>query len=114
MGRQSSYLTSFARTPCLRLPPPVEDAWNWQLQGNCLGYPLDVFFPEDTLKSDRRRHEEAAKRICRSCPVLARCREHALSTPEQHGVWGAMTPSERARQRLNRKPHPTRDRLAIR
>jgi hypothetical protein len=36
MGRQSSYLTSFARTHCLRLPPPVEDAWNWQLQGDCL------------------------------------------------------------------------------
>ena len=62
MGRQSSYLTSFARTHCLRLPPPVEDAWNWQLQGNCLGYPLDVFFPEDTLKSDRRRHEGRARR----------------------------------------------------
>lgn len=32
MGRQSSYLTSVACTHCLRLPPPVEDAWNWQLQ----------------------------------------------------------------------------------
>ena len=114
MGRQSSYLTSFARTHCLRLPPPVEDAWNWQLQGSCLGYPLDVFFPEDTLRSDLRRHEEAAKQICRRCPVLTQCREHALSTPEQHGVWGAMTPTERARQRLERKPHRTRGRLAIR
>jgi WhiB family transcriptional regulator, redox-sensing transcriptional regulator len=44
MGRQSSYRTSFARTHCLRLPPPVEDAWNWQLQGSCLGYPLDVSY----------------------------------------------------------------------
>ena len=114
MGRQSSYLTSFARTHCFRLPPPVEDAWSWQLHGSCLGYPLYVFFPEDTLKSDLRRHEEAAKQICRSCPVLAQCREHALSTPEQHGVWGAMTPSERARRRLDRKPHRTRDRLAVR
>ena len=114
MGRQSSYLTSFACTHCLRLPPPVEDAWNWQLRGSCLGYPLDVFFPEDTRRSDLRRHEEAAKQICRGCPVLDRCREHALSTPEQHGVWGAMTPTERARQRLDRRPHRTRDRLPIR
>ncbi len=56
MARQSSYLTSFARMHCVRLPPPVEDAWSWQLRGNCLGYPLDVFFPEDVLKSGLRRH----------------------------------------------------------
>jgi WhiB family transcriptional regulator, redox-sensing transcriptional regulator len=36
MTRQSSYLTSFARTHCVRLPRPIEDAWSWQRQGNCL------------------------------------------------------------------------------
>ena len=113
MVRQSSYLTSFARTHCLRLPPPVEDKWSWQLQGNCLGYPLDVFFPEDRLKSGLRRREEAAKRICQGCPVLPECREHALKTPEQHGVWGAMTPRERARE-LGQGPRRTSQRLAIR
>jgi WhiB family transcriptional regulator, redox-sensing transcriptional regulator len=105
MGRQTSYLTSFARTHCLRLPPPVQDAWNWQLHGNCLGYPLDVFFPENTVGSGLRRREEAAKQICRGCPVLAQRREHALRTPEQHGVWGAMTPGERARERLGPRSH---------
>ena len=114
MGRQSSYLTSFARTHCVRLPPPVEDAWDWQLKGSCLGYPLDVFFPEDRLKSGLHRREEAAKRICLACPVLSRCREHALSTPEQHGVWGAMTPRERARELLGHKPEETGERLRVR
>ena len=88
MVRQSSYLTSFARMHCVRLPPPVEDAWSWQLRGNCLGHPLDVFFPEDVLKSGLRRREEVAKTICRGCPVLPECREHALRTPEQYGVGG--------------------------
>ena len=57
MGRQSSYLTSFGRTHCLRLPPPTDDAWNWQLRASCLGHPLE---PSSA--------EEAAKRICRQCP----------------------------------------------
>ena len=65
MGRQSSYLTSFERTHCLRLPPPTDDAWNWQLRACCLGHPLEVFFPDDHARSSLRRREDAAKRICR-------------------------------------------------
>ena len=114
MARESSYLTSFARTHCLRLPPPVEDAWDWQRRGSCLGYPIDVFFPEDRLKSGLHRREAAAKRICLGCPVLVQCREHALRTPEQHGVWGAMTPRERARELHGRSPNPTGERYRVR
>jgi WhiB family redox-sensing transcriptional regulator len=97
MGRQNTHLTSFGRTHCLRLPPPTEDAWHWQLRGSCLGQPLEVFFPDDDSRSSLRRREDEAKRICRQCPVLNECREHALRTPEHHGVWGAMTARERAR-----------------
>ncbi|MGA5536838.1 WhiB family transcriptional regulator [Mycolicibacterium nivoides] len=43
-----------------------------------------------------RRREDAAKAICQACPVLARCRAHALSAPEPYGIWGAMTARERA------------------
>lgn len=108
MARQSSYLTSFARTHCLRLPPANEDSWSWQLQGKCLGYPPEVFFPEDESRRSRRLHEDQAKRICRECPVLAQCREHALRTPETHGVWGAMTAQERTRELLGHGVcHPT-------
>jgi WhiB family redox-sensing transcriptional regulator len=98
--RQSSYLTSFGRTHCLTLPPPTEDAWSWQLRGKCLGYPVEVFFPDDRQRSVQRRRENAAKLICRQCPVLEQCRDHALRTPEQHGVWGAMTARERAKTLL--------------
>ena len=97
MGRHSTHLTSFGRTQCLRLPPATEEAWDWQLRGSCLGYPLEVFFPDDDGRSNRRRHEDAAKRICRQCPVVNECRDHALRTPEHHGIWGAMTARERAR-----------------
>jgi WhiB family transcriptional regulator, redox-sensing transcriptional regulator len=100
VAKQSSHLTSFARTHRVRLPPPTESAWSWQLEGKCLGQPLEVFFPDDQVRSERRRHENAAKRICRECPVLNKCRDHALRTPEPHGIWGAMTPAERTRALL--------------
>ena len=102
MTRQSGYLTSFKRTHCLRLPPPTDDAWSWQLRGSCLGYPVEVFFPEERARSRQRQRESVAKRICLECPVLAECREHALRTPEQHGIWGAMTATERSRTRADR------------
>ncbi len=72
-----------------------EDYWSWQLRGSCLDYPADLFFPDYDRRADRREREEQAKRICRECPVLTRCREHAVSVPERYGIWGATTPRER-------------------
>lgn len=34
-----------------------------------------------------------AKRICRSCPCLAACREHGIE--ERHGIWGGLSEHER-------------------
>jgi WhiB family transcriptional regulator, redox-sensing transcriptional regulator len=105
MARQSSYLTSFGRSHCLRLPRATEAAWEWQLRGSCLGYPIELFFPEEHGRSaTRRRQENEAKNICRQCPVLSECRAHALRTPEFHGIWGAMTAAERARELSGRGP----------
>jgi WhiB family transcriptional regulator, redox-sensing transcriptional regulator len=77
------------------LPRPLMQEWSWQYQGECRGYPIEVFFP------DGRGHrlqtlEDAAKRICRKCPVLASCREYALRAPEAYGIWGGLTSRERA------------------
>lgn len=71
------------------------DYWSWQLSGRCLEFPAELFFPENDRRADRRAREEQAKNICRGCPVLLRCREHALSVPERYGIWGATTPRER-------------------
>ncbi len=72
-----------------------DEYWSWQLRGNCLDSPAEVFFPESAPRGDRRRREEQAKRICRGCPVLDLCRDHAVSAPERYGIWGATTPRER-------------------
>lgn len=103
MIRLNSYVTSPTRTHLLELPPPTEEAWSWQRRGSCLSYPVDLFFPDDRSRKAVRRQENAAKIICRQCPVLEQCRDHALRTPEHHGIWGAMTAAERARELLGRE-----------
>lgn len=93
---QNDYL-AFARRSGRRLPPPRAQEWSWRSRGRCQGFAPELFFPEDERQPHRRLYEEAAKRICRDCPVIAQCRDHALNAPEGYGVWGAMTARERAR-----------------
>lgn len=78
------------------LPRPASDEWSWQLRGLCRDYPAEAFFPDEVRGRQLRRREDAAKAICQACPVLARCRAHALAAPEPYGIWGAMTARERA------------------
>lgn len=81
----------------------TNDYWSWQLRGRCLDFPADLFFPDGERRADRREREETAKRICRDCPVLTRCREHAARVPERYGIWGATTPRERGVPPTNRR-----------
>lgn len=67
----------------------------WAAYAACRDSDPDLFFPGPDSDSD------AAVRICRGCPVLAECRDWALSTRVRYGVWGGMT--ERARRRLLRR-----------
>ncbi len=79
-----------------RQPGPVAELWEWQYLGLCRTVSPEVFFhPEGERGPARRRRDERAKQVCRQCPVLERCREHALQVREPYGVWGAMTESER-------------------
>lgn len=79
-----------------RLPRPRADLWEWQLLGACRTSDSDLFFhPENERGQARERREAAAKAVCGGCPVLERCREHALSVGETYGVWGGMSEAER-------------------
>lgn len=53
----------------------------------------DAFFPE-TGDSTR-----LAKQVCGQCEIKAECLEFALQADERHGIWGGLTPRERARLR---------------
>ncbi len=81
-----------------RLPEPVADEWEWQLRGACRGVDSSLFFnPDGERASVRIQREAVAKQMCRRCPVLARCRRHALEVHEAYGVWGGMSKTERER-----------------
>ncbi|MFG2359136.1 WhiB family transcriptional regulator [Streptomyces sp. NPDC048521] len=78
---------------------PLLDVWEWQCHAACRGMASSVFFsPTGERGEARRRREEGARAVCRSCPVSSVCRTFAESFGEQYGVWGGITESER-RQR---------------
>ena len=79
-----------------RLPVVVAEEWEWQLQGACRGADSSLFFHTDNERgSARDRREARAKEICQACPVLAQCRQHALSVQEPYGIWGGLGEIER-------------------
>lgn len=80
----------------VRQPGPVLEFWEWQYEGLCRTVSPELFFhPEGERGPARRRRDERAKALCRQCPVLKQCRDHALSAQEPYGVWGGMTEDER-------------------
>ncbi|SDP72262.1 WhiB family transcriptional regulator [Lentzea jiangxiensis] len=79
-----------------RLPKPVTEVWDWQMEGLCRGQNSAVFFhPDNERGYARAAREEKAKAICGHCPVLQQCRAHALEAQEPYGVWGGMGEDER-------------------
>lgn len=70
----------------------------WYEDAACAGLDLDRFFPS----TNNAAAIAAAKAVCASCPVTARCLAEALAAEGQlgaasrAGIWGALTGSERA------------------
>lgn len=80
----------------LSQPGPIAELWEWQFQGLCRTTSPEVFFhPEGERGPARRRRDERAKEVCSACPVLERCRTHALAVREPYGVWGGMSEEDR-------------------
>jgi len=83
------------RVPHLSLHLPPE----WVSDALCAQTDPEVFYPQvgGTVAP--------AKRVCAACPVLAECRDYALTTGELDGVWGGL--SETDRRRLRRQARRT-------
>lgn len=68
--------------------PQGESEQNWRPFAMCREAPAELFFEdEDPLP---------ARRLCWSCPVSGICLSYALRTHQSFGVWGGLTPRERA------------------
>jgi WhiB family redox-sensing transcriptional regulator len=79
----------------------------WQDDARCAEVGTEVFFLEDTdnaaeLAGMAKGRYNEAKRVCASCPVSALCLDEAMTLEAgldgqwRYGVWGGMSPRERA------------------
>jgi WhiB family redox-sensing transcriptional regulator len=75
-------------------------SFHWQSQAACFGKPVDWWFP--STPGDHKATERA-KTICRSCPVITECLDHALEHNEKHGIWAATSEKERERMQRRRR-----------
>ena len=67
---------------------------SWREVAACRGADPELFFPVGTAGPGARQ-VEAAKRICRTCPVQHKCLTWALEHGVTDGVWGGTTGEER-------------------
>ena len=68
---------------------------DWMESAACRGRTAFFFSPRGEQWKARESREEAAREICRSCPVLESCRQWAREHRE-YGFWGGETEEERA------------------
>ncbi len=79
-----------------RLPMPIADVWDWQVDGACREADPQLFFhPEGERGPARRKRDAAAVMVCAGCPVIEQCRKHGLAVREPYGVWGGLTEDDR-------------------
>ncbi|UYP18595.1 WhiB family transcriptional regulator [Rhodococcus sp. Z13] len=69
---------------------------DWVISARCRGVDTAMFFPQvENGRGAAVRAERQAKEVCRACPVIVECLDHAVRTGETHGVWGGMNHAER-------------------
>jgi WhiB family redox-sensing transcriptional regulator len=75
---------------------------NWDVEAACQSADPELFFPSSPQGSSFQA-TQAAKRVCRGCPVRTQCLEFALAARLEHGVWGGLTEVERRSLRRSRQ-----------
>lgn len=75
----------------------LEGLPGWYRHAACHGMDTELFFATPSAGS------KAALAVCAGCPVRVECREHAIATDVEHGVWGGLAERE---LRALREPSP--------
>jgi WhiB family redox-sensing transcriptional regulator len=72
---------------------------DWMIRGLCTSddYDDELWFPVGT-SGPAKEQEKDAKAVCEMCTVRAKCLEWALARRIPHGVFGGLSPEERAEQ----------------
>ncbi|MEB8343027.1 WhiB family transcriptional regulator [Streptomyces endophyticus] len=67
----------------------------WLDSAACADEDPDLFFPVGTT-GPAMDDVEAAKEVCRRCPVIMDCLRWAVTSGQTTGVWGGTSEGERA------------------
>ncbi len=76
----------------------ISAARDWATEAACRGADTATWFPEPEEPT------EAAKAVCRRCPVQRECLAYAVVTRQRYGVWGGLSEQERRRLPLQQTP----------
>lgn len=74
------------------------DTEGWRDRAACRHTDADLFFPAGTT-GPATEQIQAAKAVCRSCPVQSACLQFAFETNQDSGVWGGQDEDERRKLR---------------
>lgn len=77
----------------------------WFDHAACRHYDPELFFPDSDIRPARAQ-VEAAKKVCRRCPVRGTCLSWALDHGQEAGIWGGTTEQERRQMRCQRSAPP--------
>jgi WhiB family redox-sensing transcriptional regulator len=101
IGADATYHTSFE--PFNPAVSVAGQSMAWLAYAACRDSDPDLFFA-DTDVGSVRAQVEAAKKVCRPCPVRGTCLSWALDYGPEAGIWGGTTEEERRRLRRRRRP----------
>lgn len=74
------------------------DDEGWRDRAACRDTDPDLFFPVGAT-GDALAEIDAAKSVCRGCPVREECLEFAFQANQEAGVWGGHSEEERRKMR---------------
>lgn len=72
----------------------------WAERAACRGVSIDVFYPDIPIGDQRTFYWHKARTFCKSCPVVAEClafvEPFEKASGRRDGMWGGLTPGQRA------------------
>ena len=71
----------------------------WVQRAACASYHPELWWSDDP----NANASTLALAVCGACAVRSECLEHALTVPEQEGIWGGLTAKERRRMSRDRR-----------
>lgn len=84
-GMSERHILRYLATPKPKLVQ-LQRSQAWRDEAACLNKPQEWFFPSCTgLKAQALKRKAIA--TCQQCPVIKQCRQSALATFENHGIW---------------------------